>query len=69
MQKENKELLEETSNLFLNYGNKACFVLAAYGVGVRNGKRVLANSTTERDLIINIIDEEKKFVRTRRFWN
>lgn len=63
------EWWDETSNLFLSYGKKACFVLAAYGVGVRTGKRILRNMTTEKELLKNIIDEEKTFVRTRRFWN
>jgi ATP-dependent Lhr-like helicase len=61
-------LLDETSNLFLVYGNKAAFVLAAYGVGVLTGKRLLRNMTSEKELLKSIIEEEKRFVRTRRYW-
>jgi heme exporter protein D len=65
----NKKLWDETGQLFLTYGKRACFVLAAYGVGVLTGKRVLRNYTTEKEMLKNIIEEEKRFVRTRRFWN
>lgn len=64
-----KNLIEETSNLFLVYGNKAAFVLAGYGIGVLTAKRVLRRAINEKEMIKNIIEEEKRFVRTRRFWN
>lgn len=63
------EYLEETANLFLTYGSKACFVLAAYGVGLRSGKRILRNSVSEEHMVKKIIEQEKRFVRTRRFWD
>lgn len=68
-QKPAKEWWDETSNLFLAYGKKACFVLAGYGVGIRSGKLILRKPGECNELIKDIIEQEKKFVRTRRFWN
>ncbi|VVB75220.1 ATP-dependent DNA helicase Hel308 [Candidatus Tiddalikarchaeum anstoanum] len=67
--KDDKKTLEETSNLFLTYGKKSCFVLAGYGVGPKVGARILSRMTTEKELLKDIIEAEKTFVRTRRFWN
>ncbi len=63
------KFMRESAELFLVYGIKAAFVLAGYGVGIKSGKRILADSPSIAEMIRSIINEEKKFVRTRRFWS
>ncbi|MDD4353083.1 MAG: DEAD/DEAH box helicase [Candidatus Nanoarchaeia archaeon] len=63
-----EKMMNDTAELFLSYGIRACFAVAGYGVGVTNAKRVLFLNKSEEDLIKDIIEEEKKFIRTRRFW-
>lgn len=69
---EENELLKkfsETAELFINYGNKACFVIAGYGVGPTTAKRILARyHKTEDELIQDIINAERNFISTRQFW-
>jgi len=43
-------------------------VVAGYRLGVNNSKRVLFLNKSEDGSIKDIIEEEKKFIRTRRFW-
>jgi len=63
------EDLEKTAELFLNYGKDAVYVLAAYGIGPVVGGRILSKKCkTKEDLIFAIVKEERKFIRTRRFW-
>ncbi len=66
---DNISFMKESAELFLTYGMKAAFVLAGYGVGIRNGKRILADSPNLDEMVRSIIREERKFVRTRRFWS
>jgi len=61
--------MDDSAELFLAYGIKACFAVAGYGVGLTNAKRVLYLNKSEEDLVKDIIEEEKKFIRTRRFWS
>ncbi len=63
-----KKAIDNSAELFLAYGIKAAFAVAGYGVGLQNAKRVLFIDKSEDDLIKDIIEEEKKFIRTRRFW-
>jgi len=64
-----QKAIDESAELFLAYGIKACFAVAGYGVGLSNAKRVLFLNKPEDELIKDIIEEEKKFIRTRRFWS
>jgi ATP-dependent Lhr-like helicase len=72
LNKDEKKMLEDfekTAELFLNYGNDAVYVLAAYGIGPVVGGRILSKGyKTKEDLIFAIVKEERKFIRTKRFW-
>ncbi|MCD6371807.1 MAG: hypothetical protein J7L39_03770, partial [Candidatus Aenigmarchaeota archaeon] len=73
LNKEEKEFLKrfsETAELFLNYGKKACFVLAGYGIGPQVAKRILGKYLKdEKELLKEIIKAERNFIATRKFWS
>jgi len=59
----------ETAELFLNYGNRTCFVIAGYGIGPTTARRILAKvHKTEEELLTDIINAERNFISTRQFW-
>ncbi|MDD5182388.1 MAG: DEAD/DEAH box helicase [Candidatus Nanoarchaeia archaeon] len=59
----------ESAELFLNYGKKACYVLAGYGVGPTVGKRILGKiHKTDDELLRDIVDAERNFASTKMFW-
>jgi len=61
--------LEDKANMFLNYGYMAPYALAGRGVGNRNGQRILKGFyKTEEDFLKKIIEAEKNFVKTKKFW-
>ena len=60
----------QTAELTIVYGSRAAFVLAARGVGPQAATRILAKpNLTEDEFLKNIIDEERNFVKNRRFWS
>jgi ATP-dependent Lhr-like helicase len=62
--------VEESASLFLNYGKQACLVMAAYGIGPRIARRILGRIyASEEDLLREIIEAERTFIKTRRFWD
>ncbi len=57
------------ADLFLVYRRKVVIALAARGVGPDTAKRILAKfHKTEDDLLRDILQAERQFVKTRRFW-
>jgi ATP-dependent Lhr-like helicase len=59
----------ESAELFINYGKKACYVLAGYGIGPRTARRILARiHKTDDDLLRDIVEAERQFASTRPFW-
>ncbi len=61
--------LEETSELFLNYGPLACYVMAAYGIGPTKAKQILSKHyKSKKDLVLEIIKAEREFIKNRRYW-
>lgn len=65
-QEPDKKWMEETAELFLNYGKKSCFVIAGYGVGPRTARRII--HFRKELLLKKIIRAERTFVRTRQYW-
>ena len=69
-QEVNKEFYRKTAPLYLYYGKDACLALAGYGIGPQTALRILSRyHKDEKDLIRDIIEEERRFLRTRRFWD
>ncbi|MFH8080798.1 MAG: DEAD/DEAH box helicase [Candidatus Aenigmatarchaeota archaeon] len=72
MSNEEKKMFEKMSkisDIVIVYGKKAVIVLAARGIGPKVALRILKNFyLTEDDFYKAIFEEEKRFVRTRKFW-
>jgi len=61
--------LNKTANLILSYGKNAVLALAARGVGPDGAARVLAKRPeTEFEFLRELLEAEKTFARTHRFW-
>ncbi|WEU40689.1 MAG: DEAD/DEAH box helicase [Candidatus Odinarchaeum yellowstonii] len=62
--------LQEIGSLVLTMGKKAIIALAARGVGPQNVKRIFSKtSLTEKDILLEILRTEKKYLETRGFWD
>lgn len=62
--------LQDTADLVLTYGRKAVVCLAGRGVGPDTTIRVLAKQrTNEDDMMKDILDAERQFAITKRYWS
>ncbi|MEM3516074.1 MAG: helicase, partial [Saccharolobus sp.] len=63
------EALKIIASLFSSYGKHTFIALAANGVGPSNLGRILSKlSEGEDKFYLAIMEEEKKFLRTRKYW-
>ena len=61
---------KRSADLMLAYGKKAALVLAARGVGPQTASRILAKMhVDEEELLKDIWEAEKNYVRTRKYWD
>jgi ATP-dependent Lhr-like helicase len=61
---------KRTADLILVYGKKAVLTLSARGVGAQTASRILAKmQPDEESLLRDILEAEKTYARTRRFWD
>ncbi|MCD6591230.1 MAG: DEAD/DEAH box helicase [Candidatus Aenigmarchaeota archaeon] len=67
---EEKHLKEmhDSASLILTHGKDAILALAGRGVGVRTAARILRKGVGGKDLLNEILNAEKQFARTKRFW-
>lgn len=71
MTKEEKHWLDLTmdiASLVLTHGREAALTLAGRGVGLRTAGRILAKMQKGDELIRSVLDAERNYVKTRRFW-
>jgi len=62
--------LKERAMLVLQHGKKALYALAGHGIGASTAMRkILSKARDEDELFTLIIEAEKEYVRTRRFWS
>ncbi len=59
----------KTANLYMSYGKRALIALAARGVGPDVGARVLSQNKDYEGFLKDLIEAERTFARTRRFWD
>ena len=53
----------------LLYGKKGVMTLAARGVGPKTAMKILREAKDEDDLMMKILNAERQYFRTRRFWD
>ena len=70
---EEEELIiraKRSADLMLAYGKNAALALSGRGIGPQTASRVLAKmQTEEEDLLRDILEAERTYARTRRFWD
>ncbi len=65
-----KSELFRIANLIMCYGKRAVYALAAYGIGVETATRILARYYKNDDEFFKaLLEAERNYVRTRRFWD
>ncbi len=63
------ENMRRVASLFSSFGRNALIALATPGVGPSNMGRVLSKlSDSEEDFYLSLIEEEKRFLKNRKFW-
>lgn len=66
-----KEVLEKHKrmiDLIVGYGLAGVVALQGIGIGIKTAKRILARSSDIDSLILNIIEQEKIFLKTSKYW-
>ena len=61
--------LQKTAELVINYGRRAVEALVARGVGPETAKRILLHARSNEDFYLRILEAERTYLRTRRFWD
>ncbi|MCS7129845.1 MAG: DEAD/DEAH box helicase [Archaeoglobaceae archaeon] len=66
----NREELFKIANLIMNYRMKGVYAMLTYGVGFETAKRVLSGYyNSEEEFFKALLEAERKYVRTRKFWD
>ena len=69
-EKKRYERLIQRADLYLTYRKPAVIVLAGKGIGPTTAKRILAKfHKTQDSLLQDILQAERQFIKTRRFWS
>ncbi|MEM0490392.1 MAG: DEAD/DEAH box helicase [Ignisphaera sp.] len=66
-----KEILDKHRKLvdfIMSHGVAGVIALQGIGIGIETAKRIIAKSSDLDTLIMNIVDQEKTFLRTARYW-
>jgi len=60
---------KRVASLVSAYGRRALLALATFGVGPASAARVLARlQKTDDEFYADLLEAQKKFIKTRRFW-
>jgi len=60
--------MNDSASLILAHGKDAILALAGRGVGVKTSARILRKGLKDKELLKEILEAEKQFARTKRFW-
>ncbi len=64
-----KDELVRIANLVMSYGKKAIYAMNTYGIGAETAARILSRYyRSEEEFFKALLDAEKNYVRTRKFW-
>ncbi len=65
-----KKELFRIANLVMAYDKKAIYALNTFGVGAETAARILSKPfRSEDDFFAELLEAERRFIRTRRFWD
>ncbi len=67
-EKKHHKMMMDSASMVLNHGKDAVLVLAGRGVGPKTAGRIIRKNVKDDDLLAAILEEEKRFARTKRFW-
>ncbi|MEM2889954.1 MAG: DEAD/DEAH box helicase [Candidatus Hadarchaeum sp.] len=59
----------QAANLILSYGKRAVIALSGRGIGPQTAARILSKTSSDEALYRNILQAERIYSRTRRFWD
>jgi len=62
------EMMHDSASIILTHGKDAIFTLAGRGIGVKTAARILRKGLKGKELLKEILEAEKQFARTKRFW-
>ena len=63
------ERVRKTADLFLTYGKKAAYCLAARGVGPDTAIKILSRfHKNENEFVKDILEAERQYLRTKKYW-
>ena len=68
LEKEWFDRMQDSASMVLGSGKNAVIVLAGRGIGPKTAGRILARFPEEEELLHEILKEERKYARNRRFW-
>ncbi len=60
--------MRKIANLVMDYGLAALIALQGVGIGPETAKRILSRAKTIEDLVALVLERQRAFLRTRRFW-
>jgi ATP-dependent Lhr-like helicase len=61
-------MIHDSSSLIVAHGKDAAIVLAGRGIGPQTAARILRKGFKGKDLLNEILQAEKQFAKTKRFW-
>jgi ATP-dependent Lhr-like helicase len=61
-------MIHDSAALVVAHGKDAALVLAGRGIGPQTAARILAKGFKDKDLLNEILQAEKQFAKTKRFW-
>ena len=65
-----KRELFRIANLVMVYGKRAVYAMNTLGVGAETASKILAKPyRNEEEFFLELLEAEKRFIRTRRFWD
>ncbi len=67
-EKERFRRLRWSADIVLTYGKQGIVALSARGVGPQNAVRVLARNGNEYEFLRDLLEAERTYARTKRFW-
>ncbi|MFH8086550.1 MAG: DEAD/DEAH box helicase [Candidatus Aenigmatarchaeota archaeon] len=69
-EKKKFERIRKSADLFLTYGKKAVYCLSGKGIGPNTAIKILSKfHKNEEEIFKSILEAERNYLKTRRYWN